>query len=246
MNHDRSTPPLTARRATRGDIPFLAWCNLAATSPEPGFCYWDPLLRETGTPTTAFIQSVLRHDALAWGKVEQFFVLEEHGMPVAGASAFTMNSEDYRPLHLERLAAVARELDWTPNALHAFRQSYEQVWSDPRDPSLAPQASWIIESVAVLPEARGRGLTRTLFAALFEEGRRLGHAQVGISVTSGNLPAERAYVALGFRVHLHYGSDYFEGQFPGTTKYRLPLTSQIRLSGAALEPSNHAPEGANP
>jgi ribosomal protein S18 acetylase RimI-like enzyme len=220
-----SPKTLTTRRATRDDIPFLAWCNFEATSPHPGFCYWDPLLEHTGTPTMQFIEAVLHHDALAWGAPEQFFILEENAQPIAGASAFTMDSNDYRPLHLERLQAVAQDLNWSNETLERFLVGYGQVWREPKDRALAPQAPWIIECVAVRPEQRGRGMTRRLFEALFDEGRRLGHAEVGISVTTGNQPAERAYEAIGFQLYLRYGSEYFGGAFPGTTKYRLKLTT---------------------
>jgi ribosomal protein S18 acetylase RimI-like enzyme len=225
MTRDETKPhqgTLTARRATRNDILFLAWCNVEATSPEPGFCYWDPLLEATGTPTIRFVEALLQHGALAWGEVEQFFVLEKRGKPVAGASAFSMHPDDYRPLRLERLADVARDLGWSDDALNAFRTGYERVWSDPKDATLAPHAPWIIECVAVIPEARGRGMTR----ALFDEGRRLGHTRVGISVTTGNLAAQRAYEAIGFQLYVQYGADYFDGAFPGTTKYRLRLDTK--------------------
>jgi GNAT superfamily N-acetyltransferase len=213
----------TARRATHDDIAFLAWCNMEATSPEPGFCYWDPLLAPTGTATRTFVETVLHHDALAWGSVHDFFVLEHEGQPVAGASAFTMNADDYRPLRFERLADVAHALGWNASTLETFQASYESVWSNPKDPTLEPHAPWIIECVAIKPEVRGRGLTRRLFQALFAEGKRRGHAHVGISVTTGNLPAERAYEAIGFELYLRYGAAYFGGAFPGTTKYILAL-----------------------
>ena len=217
---------LRVRRATRDDIPFLAWCNIAATSPEPGFCYWDSLLEDTKTSTLEFIQAVFAADALAWGKVEEFFVIEEAGQLLAGASAFTMNRDDYRPFRLERLSNVAKMLGWNHETLEQFRFGYENVWSDPQDSSLAPQAPWIIECVAVIPEARGRGLVRRLFNALFDEGRKLGHSHVGISVTTGNEAAQRAYESIGFRLYLQYGADYFNDAFPGTTKYRLSLNTQ--------------------
>ena len=214
------------RRATRADIPFLAWCNQAATSPEPNFCYWDPLVQPTGTTTATFLETLFRHDALMWGRFDQFFVLERGGQPIAGASAFTMDSADYRPLRLERLPAVASDLGWSAQTLRDFQTGYEQVWSDPLDATLAPQAPWIIECVAVIPEARGQGMTRQLFKALFDEGRKLGHEAVGISVTTGNASAERAYEAIGFELYMEYGSAYFHHAFPGTKKYVLELNSQ--------------------
>jgi ribosomal protein S18 acetylase RimI-like enzyme len=213
----------TARRATREDIPFLAWCNYEASSPAPGFCYWDPLLEGTGTDTTAFTRAVLHADALAWGSVEEFFVLEEEGKPIAGASAFTMDANDYRPLRLSNFPAVASQLRWTTEARENFLHRYESIWSNPKDETLAPHTSWIIECVAVIPEKRGQGAVFELLRALFDEGRRLGHSHAGISVTEGNEAAKRAYEKAGFQMYLSYGSDYFDGAFPGTVNYRLKL-----------------------
>jgi ribosomal protein S18 acetylase RimI-like enzyme len=211
------------RRATRADIPFLAWCNYEASSPAPGFCYWDPLLAGLGSETMAFIEAVLAADALAWGDCEDFFVIEEGGRLIAGASGFMMDAQDFRPFRLERLPAVAQILGWSDQALAEFRKRYEAVWSDPRDPTLAASAPWTIECVAVIPEARGRGLAKQLLRAILEEGRRQGLSHGGIAVTTGNLPAQRAYEALGFELYIAYGSAYFEGAFPGTTKYRIAL-----------------------
>jgi GNAT superfamily N-acetyltransferase len=219
----QTTSALTVRRATQHDIPFLAWCNYEASSPAPGFCYWDPLLEETNTETMRFIEAVFRADALAWGKVENFFVVEEKEESVAGASAFTVDIHDYRPLHLPRFSEVARALDWTTSTEKEFLKHYEAIWSNPKDETLAAHTSWIIECVAVAPDKRGQGMARVLLEALFEEGRRLGHTHAGISVTDGNEAAKRAYEKVGFKMYLTYGGDYFDGHFPGTVKYRLKL-----------------------
>jgi putative ABC transport system ATP-binding protein len=60
-----------------------------------------------------FIEAVFHADALAWGKVENFFVVEKKGKNVAGASAFTMDASDFRPLSLANFSQVARQLGWT-------------------------------------------------------------------------------------------------------------------------------------
>lgn len=231
-----SAPAVTVRRAQRDDLPFVAWCNLEASSPTPGFCYWDPLLEGTGTPAPTFVEAVFRADALVWGRVEEFFIVEEEGVAVAGGSGFTMNPHDYRPLRLGRLPVVARTLGWSEATQEMFQTRYEQVWPDPLEPTLAPHAPWIIECVAVIPEARGRGLTRPLLSALVAEGERLGHTTVGISVTTGNVAAARAYESFGFQLYLAYGADYFGGAFAGTTKYRFHIdTSHPGTAGGQHE-----------
>lgn len=215
----------SVRQGTKADIPFLALCNYEASSPAPGFCYWDPLLAELGTPTMAFIQALFAADALAWGRCEEFLIVEERGRPIGGASGFTMDADDYRPLQLDRLPAIAQLLGWSAAVLAQFQHGYEAVWSDPRDITLAPSAPWTIERVAVIPEARGRGVAQYLLRALLDRGQTLGHAAAGIAVTLGNEPARRVYEAVGFQLYVSYGAAYFDGNFPGTIKYRVPLAA---------------------
>lgn len=130
------------------------------------------MLEGTGASTPAFVEAVFRADALAWGRVEEFFIVTEAGVPVAGGSGFMVDAYDYRPLRLGRLPVVAQTLGWSEATLETFQTRYEQGWLDPLEPTLAPHAPWIIECVAVIPEARGRGLTRPLLSALVAEGAR--------------------------------------------------------------------------
>ncbi len=214
---------LHIRHATREDIPFIAWCNYEASSPAPDFCYWDPLLAELNTETMAFIEAVFRAEALAWGNAEDFLIIEENGKPVAGASGFEMGNQDYRPLRLDRLPAVAKSLGWTGQMLEQFRQGYGAVWIDPLDTTLAPSAPWIIECMAVVPQSRGQGIAKHLMQALLEEGRQQGFTQAGISVTIGNEAARRVYEGVGFQMYVTYGAEYFDHAFPGTIKYRMKI-----------------------
>jgi ribosomal protein S18 acetylase RimI-like enzyme len=214
---------LQVRRATYDDIPFLSWCNYEASSPAPGFCYWDPLLEGTNTTSMAFIEAVFRADALAFGRATDFFIVEENGVPLGGASGFVMDANDYRPLRMERFHAVADSLGWNRQMVEQFMGGYSGVWSDPMDITIAPPAPWIIECVAVKPEARGRGVAKFLLKSILEEGAKQGHSHAGISVTIGNEPAQRVYEALGFQRYVTYWSEYFEGYFPGTIKYRMKI-----------------------
>jgi hypothetical protein len=130
---------LRVRQAARDDLPFVAWCNYESSSPAPGFCYWDPLLGGLNTPTMAFIEAMFRADALAYGEVEDFFVVESDGQLIAGASGFAPDAADYRPLRLNRLPHIAEQLGWSAEQQAQFLDRYQGVWADPRDPSLAPR-----------------------------------------------------------------------------------------------------------
>jgi GNAT superfamily N-acetyltransferase len=216
---------IEVRCATRNDLEFVAWCNYEASSPAPGYCYWDSLLEGSQTETMTFIQALLRTDALAFGSIENFFVVTQDGQAVAGASGFEMNPNDYRPIRLGQFEQTAVLLGWSQSQQAHFLELYNRVWHNPTDVSLAPSAPWVIECVAVKPEARGQGMTRKLFAAIHAEGRRLGHRYTSIAVTTGNTAATRAYEANGFELFIQYGAAYFEHQFPGTSIYRFDLAT---------------------
>lgn len=96
-------------------------------------------------------------------------------------------SEDYRPLRLPGLNKIAQNLNWCAEITTAFRDRYEQFWGSNCYPILlALQAPWLVEYVAVLPEARGRGLGKVLLKALLKAGRSQGHSHAGIAVINGN------------------------------------------------------------
>jgi ribosomal protein S18 acetylase RimI-like enzyme len=219
---------LTTRTATSADIPFLAQIEYEASLPPLNQCFLDTLLEGTQTSALAFIEAELRADASNWGAVQDFIVLEEQGKPVAAAAGYVPNPEDYHPLRLSHLEAIAQLLGWSSPTTALFRDRYWGLFAgDPKPFFLTPHAPWIVENVAVLPEARGRGLGKVLLQAVLEEGRSRGHSHAGIMVINGNDRARHTYESIGFKPYLTFYADYFLEQFniefPGVTKFGLCL-----------------------
>jgi GNAT superfamily N-acetyltransferase len=96
-------------------------------------------------------------------------------------------ARDFRPLDLSRMPVVVQQLSWPQHALDGVLAAYHTVWQDPHDPVLAPQAPWILECIAVIPEMRRRGVAKKLVEALLAVGKREGHRHAGISVTQAIL-----------------------------------------------------------
>ncbi|MEM9008737.1 MAG: GNAT family N-acetyltransferase [Cyanobacteria bacterium P01_F01_bin.86] len=219
---------LSTRKATIADIPFLARIEYEASLPPLNRCFWEDLLQGTETTALQFIEAQLRADASNWGSVADFLVLEEQGKPVAAAAGYVPNWENYCPLDLSRLDAIAQELKWSQATTTAFHDHYLALWGgDIRPFFLTPQAPWIIENVAVLPEFRGRGFGKALLRALLEEGRSQQHSHAGIMIINGNDAARHTYESLGFKTYFTFHADYFLDQFdiefPGITKFGLSL-----------------------
>ena len=225
QKHPLEPSTLTIRTATTEDIPFLAQIIAAAFGvPPSNECVWDEVLEETGIDTLAFLEAAIATGAWLWGKVEDFRILEENGQPVAGAAASEPNLENYHSLDLGKLDAIAAKLNESEVSVKQIRDRYIQLTGDDLRPDFfKPQAPWMIEVAAVIPEARGRGFAKILLRDLIEEGRSRGHSHAGITVVNGNDRAQHVYESLGFRVYLTYGADYFEDTFPGLTQLRLAL-----------------------
>ncbi|BCL39976.1 GNAT family N-acetyltransferase [Nostoc sp. MS1] len=219
---------LNTRKATNADIPFLARIEYEASLPPLNHCFWENLLDGTGTTALQFIEAELRTDASNWGNVADFLILEVEGKPVAAAAGYVPATEDYCPLRLSRLEAIAHELKWSRENLTTFHDRYMALWGgDLRPIFLTPQATWIIENVAVLPFARGQGFGKVLLRALLEEGRSHQHKFAGIMVINGNEVARHTYESIGFKPYQTFHADYFSEQFniefPGVTKFGLRL-----------------------
>ncbi|MEM8641794.1 MAG: GNAT family N-acetyltransferase [Cyanobacteria bacterium P01_G01_bin.54] len=212
------------RPATIADLPVLAKIQYEALLPPLNHCFWDDLLVGTPTDTLAFIAAMLRANASNWGNGADFWVVEVAGTVLAGAVGYTPNETDYRPLDLTRLDTIAQHLGWSTVTTQAFLSRYERLWRpNPKPVFLAPQAPWIIETVAVLPEARGQGLGKQLLQAVLAEGRSRQHSHAGIRIVNGNDRAQAIYESLGFKPYQTFYADYFEEQFPGMTMLRMRL-----------------------
>ena len=220
----QATPPVTTRTATRDDIPFLAEMDcLAAQSPfeRP---FWEALLEGTGTAAIAFLEAMFQADGSNWGLVEDFLILEIDGHPVATCAVFRPGSpsESNGPINLLKLDAVAASLGWAPSVKSAFRAAYQEMLTSGGD-ILKPQAEMIVETVAVAPAHRDKGLGRKLMEAAFETAKAKGAQSLGIMVIHGNDTARTLYEKF-FEPYATYHPAYFDNKFPGLTKYRATLT----------------------
>ena len=164
---------VVVRAATDQDIPFLAKMDIEASLPPLGVTFWDhTTLRKLAPTALTFVESMLREGASNWGSVSDFIILESEGEPVATCAVFRPKDSPHNegPLNIERLDQVARALSWSETTKGAFFDAYQIVWGG--DGSfMKPQADLIIETVAVAPEHRGKGLGTALMNSAFARGR---------------------------------------------------------------------------
>jgi ribosomal protein S18 acetylase RimI-like enzyme len=214
---------LTFRRANLDDLDFVAYCNYTASSPSPGFCYWDSLIEGFGIETMAFIRQAIALDVLAWCRISDFIIAENNGIPVAGASCFVMSQDDYRPIDLQNITKLYNLLEWSSDRIKQFEEKYQTVWDNPQDETLQPSGTWTIECVVVVEQFRGQGISKDLLNHIIKSAQAAEIESIGISVTIDNEIAERLYLSVGFQKYITFFSEYYFNQFPGTAKFRLRL-----------------------
>ena len=213
----------TVRTATAKDVPFVAQLDYWASHEPFGRSFWDGLLTGTGTATLPFLEAVFASNASRWGGVEDFILVEgDHG-PMAGCAVFAPSDspDAWHPLDLAKLKRVADRLEWSRGAQQAFEAAYRKVWGGDLA-FLEPQAERIVEAVAVAPNHRGKGLGHVLMRAAKTRAKAQGAASLGVMVIHGNEAAASLY-AKHFQPYVTFHEDYFDGAFPGVTKYRASL-----------------------
>lgn len=98
---------------------------------------------------------------------------------------------------------------------HAYNEGYKNIiWSvDVPDESLL-----VIHALGVHPAFAGQGIAKQMVREVQETARQSAVKTVRLDVLEGNLPAERAYVSVGFR-YVDTLTMYYEDT--GWTAFRL-------------------------
>ncbi len=178
------------------------------------------MLEGLDTPIEAFLSALLELDAVHYGRLSEFYVVETEGDLLAAGCAFVPPKGDRRPIDLCRLPEISATLGWSPEATSTFLAEYLEVWGEDQDDLyLRPHASLILDSIAVLEGGRGKGIGRFLVDSLFSLALERGFEDVGVSVVLGN-DAVEFYERVGFKPTITLHPDYFRGEFDGLVKMR--------------------------
>ncbi|MEN1705447.1 MAG: GNAT family N-acetyltransferase [Planctomycetota bacterium] len=223
-------PDHIVRAATAKDHQLLATLDLIASEEPLGRSFWLDLLEGIDTPVEEFLKAVFDANASAWGQTEDFLLIECRGQVAAGCAVFKPTRDaSIGPLNLDRLGEVSRQLGWSAEAKQRFETAYREVWTGDLD-FLKPQADAIIETVAVLPEFRGHGFGNALMEAAKSKASALGAGSLGVMVIHGNNAAQCLYDQ-HFERYTTYHPEYFNGEFPGITKYRTAVNTKESNDG---------------
>ena len=183
------------RKAGRGDADFLAEIILMAGRAHCRKGIWEVILGGTDEENRSFLQFLtvtqkphLFHHSL-------YLVAEADGHRAAALGGYAPQNAGYSALR-EAMPEAIRNSGRGPLDPEAQDRMGRVLPCVPE----SLEGAWIIDSVATLPEYRGRGLAGRLLESILDRGRELGFRQAQINIYIGNTPAQRLYEKQGFAV----------------------------------------------
>lgn len=204
------------RPARTDDASFLAWVMLTAGRSHLEKGIWDIIIGMPENECLTFLEHLTVTAEPHMLHYSIFIVAEADGYPVAALSGYdpvTLGEETvalHWPVVMEKMGLTEEDMAAGQQGVAAYLTCH----AEPHE------GAWIVESVATLPESRGRGLIGALLREIIDKGRRKGFRRAQVSFLIGNTPAERAYQKAGFKIHDEKRHPDFEAVFgcPGTSR----------------------------
>jgi len=188
---------LHIRPAKETDVPLLAWVQQEAARSHLPLGFWDLAFPGPDEHRLRVIERIARARARSFCHWSGFLVAELDGRPAAALSGYDKPSLAAGSALTEALQQALDEEEWSAEQRAAMGARIAPFLTCIPD---TPEDAWVIEWVATRPEHRGKGLVKALLEAVIARGRSRGHSLLQIGVLIGNLPAQRAYESVGFRV----------------------------------------------
>ncbi len=209
------------RDASPQDASFLAWVMQAAARSHRTLCFWDLAIPGPDPFRLEHVAAMANAEPRSFTHHDGFIVAESDGRPVAALSAYDSADKDIEAF-ITAFALTLADHGWTREHVELAMGRTAPVQSCMSD---SPPGVWIVEWVAALPEARGRGVARMLLEAILERGRERGYSAAQISYLIGNDPARIAYERVGFETVDEKRDPAFEQVFgsPGLARMTREL-----------------------
>ena len=201
--------------------PFLAWVMRTASRSHLDRGGLEMFVDGPDDECLRFLEPLLFTEARHWGNIENFLVAESTGRPLGALAGYFVEETDGHILG-KPAVEVARQQGWTDDRLLA---SWKRIISGTYVAIERVPGAWIIEGVAVVPDARGTGLVGAMIDAILDRGRQRGATCAEVSVFIGNDSAQRAYEKAGFAVVGEARHPEYEAVFgcPGVRLLRRSL-----------------------
>jgi GNAT superfamily N-acetyltransferase len=178
------------RRGRADDADFIAPIVLLSQRGPRPLGWFDFALAQDEPQVLAFLAKLAVAKPRSWYHFSQFLIAQVEGQPAAALCA--MPSRETRDTMRASIEEVALASGLSAAEIFSRGAYARSCWVQGND------KDWLIEHVAALPSARGRGLMQALIAQALSAGKAAGFVNASISFLIGNDAAERCYAKAGF------------------------------------------------
>ena len=195
------------RKCRAGDAHFLARAILLAGRAHVSKGIWEIVLDIPEEECLRFLEHVAATEIPHLFHYSVSFIAETDDLlPVGSLGGYDPQKTGYQ--------ALQRAFPEVYKKLHLSQETFQGA-NERADKILAclpkeADNAWVVDSVATLPEYRGRGVAEFLLQAVLEEGKNLGYKVAQVNMYIGNEPALRLYQKLGFSIIDETRDVYFE------------------------------------
>ena len=195
------------RQAKPEDASLLAKTILIAGRAHVRKGIWEVVLDATAEETLVFLHHLSITTIPHLFHYSCYLIAEDHGSnPMGSLGGYDPKISGYPNLQ-QAIPEVVKKL----NLPAQFWTTAEERAS--RILSCLPQevdGAWLIDSVATLPQHRGKGVATKLLKRILAKGMEHGHAKAQVNMYIGNDPALQLYRNLGFEICEETRDTYFE------------------------------------
>jgi ribosomal protein S18 acetylase RimI-like enzyme len=195
------------RKCRPEDAAFLARSILLAGRAHVSKGIWEVVLNTTEEECLRFLEHIVVTEIPHLFHYSCYFIAEtSDNIPVGSLGGYDPKKLGYSSLQYG-LQEVFKKLKLPAQEPQKANERAAKILAClPREIDNA----WVIDSVATMPEYRGRGVAERLLHAVMDEGRKQGYSLAQINLYSGNEPALRLYKKMGFEVVEETRDNYFE------------------------------------
>jgi ribosomal protein S18 acetylase RimI-like enzyme len=209
------------RKGTTADGPFLARSILIAGRAHVKRGIWEAVLNSSENDCLRFLQQIAITPLPHLFHYTCSLVAEVDSVPVGSLGGYNPKVCGYQALQVV-LPDVYRKMGLPAQAFVGASERAARILAClPEDQADA----WVIDSVATMPEFRGRGIAENLLLKILDEGRIQGHSVSQVNMYIGNKPALNLYKKMGFEITGEVRDKYFEKMIgsPGMLSLARPL-----------------------
>lgn len=197
------------RHASPEDASFLAKAILIAGRAHVKKGIWEVIIGGTEEECVGFLHYISITQIPHLFHYSYYLIAEEDGVgPIGSLGGYNPRTSGYQAIQ-QAIPEVLRKLNLPTQVSKVSEERSSKILAClPKE----IDGAWVIDSVATLPEHRGKGVAEKLLKKILEKGKKQGHSQAQVNMYIGNEPALNLYRKFGFEIIEEKRDEYFEEQ----------------------------------